>query len=550
MRNLILFFLCLVSLGLQAQIPSIGFNAVEGQEITASGAGIEIINPSGNTINLDITDTDSEGNSLAGVSGTSQITSINHQYFTCDGTFRHGVDDIVAEIVITTNSAVTWVHYILLKKPSGADADWNDPSHIVYKSYTGSDLISNGSGNVPLGAILPTLFNAGAANMSATYGEYQGGKTIAVRTTGSFRVNRPVIVTSTATGISTQFGAYPQVSYASMLDDIPASGNENDLPESFDIDGSYFILGLPKVTKGISVWGGEAFLYENYDFTSATFSSSTDLQFIVDLGPYNVFAGSELGKRVQVRESETTGEVVCVISAPALPLGDATQGAIYEITDPTGTPTVFSFPEGGNEYLLIRQDSLVFNVSSGIDVQEMNDPTVSYDFLNVSGCVSLPVELTSFTGTAGEGQNYLKWATVSETNNEGFYLQSSTDGRTFEEITFIDGAGNSSYKVDYSYTDREPFEVTYYRLEQIDFDGTSTFSPVIVVRQKPKTSSLRVWPNPAKTYFQTSQSGQLFSLTGQLIMEIQGNREIDISDLPAGTYFIRSKEEVQKLIIQ
>ncbi len=110
----------------------------------------------------------------------------------------------------------------------------------------------------------------------------------------------------------------------------------------------------------------------------------------------------------------------------------------------------------------------------------------------------LPVEIADFKGQNLGGYNLLKWSTASEKGNDYFLLQRSDDGVSFETIGKIKGAGNSTSMVDYSWkdlvgTDRDE---SFYRLEQVDFDGNSTFSDIISVRNYIIKADIDVYPVP------------------------------------------------------
>ena len=87
--------------------------------------------------------------------------------------------------------------------------------------------------------------------------------------------------------------------------------------------------------------------------------------------------------------------------------------------------------------------------------------------------VSLPIELTSFTGVQTNVNITLNWSTASEENNDYFIVQRSVDGINFTDLTTIDGNGTSTIAHNYSYIDRTPQAgVAYYRLAQVDFGAT------------------------------------------------------------------------------
>jgi hypothetical protein len=96
----------------------------------------------------------------------------------------------------------------------------------------------------------------------------------------------------------------------------------------------------------------------------------------------------------------------------------------------------------------------------------------------------LPVELLSFSGKVDNGAVVLKWATASEINNDFFTIEKSEDGVFFEVIGAIAGAGNTNSRMDYSFTDDNPYELAYYRLKQTDYNGAFTYSSIIKVSEE------------------------------------------------------------------
>lgn len=102
---------------------------------------------------------------------------------------------------------------------------------------------------------------------------------------------------------------------------------------------------------------------------------------------------------------------------------------------------------------------------------------------STGGSNPLPVELLSFTATRTGKEVLLKWATASELNNERFILLRSSDGVFFDPIGEVAGAGTTSTLNEYSFTDQRPLAgFNFYRLRQIDFDGTFTESATRSVR--------------------------------------------------------------------
>ncbi len=111
----------------------------------------------------------------------------------------------------------------------------------------------------------------------------------------------------------------------------------------------------------------------------------------------------------------------------------------------------------------------------------------------------IPVEFTSFTANVSENSVTLNWSTATETNNSGFSVERKGSDGNWQTMGFINGSGNSTVINHYSFTDQN---VTYgkytYRLKQIDYNGSSTYSSEVNVEVLPiNTFTLsQNYPNP------------------------------------------------------
>ena len=143
----------------------------------------------------------------------------------------------------------------------------------------------------------------------------------------------------------------------------------------------------------------------------------------------------------------------------------------------------------------------------------------------------LPVELVSFSAKVVRVVDVqLTWRTATELNNDHFEVQRSANGRQFESIARVAGHGTSNTATDYTHTDAgigaTMADQLYYRLRQVDYDGTSSFSPVQIVQfGKVGPHSISLFPNPATT------------------------TSLDLSRLPAGTYQVRVLDAVGRQIL-
>lgn len=184
---------------------------------------------------------------------------------------------------------------------------------------------------------------------------------------------------------------------------------------------------------------------------------------------------------------------------------------------------------------------------------------------NCVNCISvLPIELMEFTAVAKKNTVALSWATASERNNDYFTIERSTEGKQFEPYAYMAGAGNSSSVLRYSLTDSSPLEgISYYRLKQTDFDGSTTYSKIQSVHFVEELE-IAIYPNPSNgECFLTGKKVQdcTISLIDAYGKEVTVPRSNDGTGvkfithaLVNGIYFIRitRNEEVQqlKLLIQ
>lgn len=108
---------------------------------------------------------------------------------------------------------------------------------------------------------------------------------------------------------------------------------------------------------------------------------------------------------------------------------------------------------------------------------------------------TLPVELIGFRAWAEDGRVKLWWATASERYSERFEVLRSADGHDFRPLLALPAAGHSDALLEYEATDERAMSGTvYYRLKQVDEDGSSTLSPIVSVQVD--ASGFLLYPNP------------------------------------------------------
>ncbi len=171
--------------------------------------------------------------------------------------------------------------------------------------------------------------------------------------------------------------------------------------------------------------------------------------------------------------------------------------------------------------------------------------------------ITLPVTLISFNAKAQTQGALLTWVTASETNNKHFILEKSLDGKTFSKITQIAGKGNFSGVSNYQYLDNDFKSDTYYRIKQVDFNGTETVYNDLIkfVKGFDKNIEFTLYPNPAQSKITVNNAKKdlvLLDINGRVLQSKSKSTQVefDIQNLNPGLYFIKSGEEKLKFIKQ
>ena len=194
----------------------------------------------------------------------------------------------------------------------------------------------------------------------------------------------------------------------------------------------------------------------------------------------------------------------------------------------TGGSGVFS-PEAPRGYVVSAPTS---DGSSIIDANSFFALASTNKVDNPLTPAPLPVELVQFTATRQAAAVRVAWTTASERNSAYFAVQRSADGRTFAEVARVVAQGNSANRRDYTSLDAAPLPgLSYYRLQQVDRDGTFTYSAAVAVRFEGQAvaASLVAYPNPvaaSSQRFQLQALGlptpggtvQLFDNVGRLVL--------------------------------
>lgn len=158
---------------------------------------------------------------------------------------------------------------------------------------------------------------------------------------------------------------------------------------------------------------------------------------------------------------------------------------------------------------------------------------------------TLPIKLISFDAVAKQKSVSLSWATSSEKDNALFKVEQSTNGLDFKTVGEITGAGTKESVSNYTFEDTNPSSGTsYYRLKQVDFNGTATFSDLKAVKFAGKDFALayNLVQNNLQITLNTNTETSLavYNMAGQRMIKTKaiGSANLDVSALKPGVYII------------
>ena len=211
--------------------------------------------------------------------------------------------------------------------------------------------------------------------------------------------------------------------------------------------------------------------------------------------------------------------------------------------------------------------------STGGEGYVTSNPTQSFSpftYGTTSSNNPLPVELTYFRAEADGNRVTLNWQTASETNNSHFLIQRRTDKGGFENVGRKEGFGTSYEAHTYRFQERVSAQGTvYYRLKQVDFDGSFEYSDIKAVKgnntQKALALSITgIYPNPfiGQLRMQVSSADdqaitlQLRSIAGNLHQQkrLSGARTENevtwrgLANLPSGTYILTAQTNNNRVV--
>jgi hypothetical protein len=180
---------------------------------------------------------------------------------------------------------------------------------------------------------------------------------------------------------------------------------------------------------------------------------------------------------------------------------DAYAALTWSLQTPPTNGTVTVTP--GGTATVTRNDLTITTVSF---IYQLCDPNGNCDTaavtVNFPGGGALPISLLNFTGNRSGNNVTLRWTTTSESNNAGFDVQRMVNGE-FKSIGFVNtraNDGTSSLQLQYQFNEINiNSAVSWYRLVQIDKDGTKKVLPSLAIRGLEDLKKMLIYPNPGST---------------------------------------------------
>jgi hypothetical protein len=246
--------------------------------------------------------------------------------------------------------------------------------------------------------------------------------------------------------------------------------------------------------------------------------------------------------------------------------GFSTPSGIY-IYSPTGTllKTLSVVTGVRSAYLLPNGNILTTNGTGLHEIDSTSGAIIrtivagsSLQYISLYDYSIIPVELTSFIGNVVGGNVVLSWSTATETNNSGFQVERSNNNEDFVQAGFVPGFGTTTESKSYTFADNSSLSGThYYKLKQIDYDGSFTYSEVVEVNLGlPSEFALQQnYPNPfnpsTKITFTIAANAlvtlKVFDVLGQEVMTLINQDltagvhtyDFDEAGFNSGVYFYR-----------
>ncbi|GAB4023159.1 hypothetical protein GCM10028773_39160 [Spirosoma koreense] len=293
-------------------------------------------------------------------------------------------------------------------------------------------------------------------------------------------------------------------------------------------------------------------------WTTATLSQARSSITTIVVGKKIFFAGgSPASSVVDIYDTSTDQWSTAQLSEGRAGIAATSAGSkVFFAGSSTGSSTVDIYETSTDQWSVTQLPQVKKSLSAASageralfaendGLYHVNDPS-KIDIYTTN--LALPVNLVSFSGIWTENiGTQLTWQTSLEKDNDHFEIQRSADAKSFESIGSIQGKGTTGQPTDYTFTDPTmPVPVSYYRLKQVDLDGSTHFSTIISVSRlnDKQPAQLTTWLTPSTNLLnlRLSTSATISQLTvhdlgGRRLITQTGSQSFtDVSTLPAGIY--------------
>ncbi len=197
-------------------------------------------------------------------------------------------------------------------------------------------------------------------------------------------------------------------------------------------------------------------------------------------------------------------------------------------------------------------DAITAGASGDVTFSADNGITSFSQFVVVDESAVLPVDWLYFRAALTEkGEVQLDWATVNEQNNKEFEVERSSNGQDFEVIGKVTAQMPISTTLTYQIFDENPLRgKSYYRLRQVDLDGTSQFSKVRTIVFEALPNHFAVFPNPIAANddlqivsdLNEDLKVQVYNAKGRLVVSttvVGGIGSVSMQGLSSGAYLYK-----------
>jgi hypothetical protein len=214
-------------------------------------------------------------------------------------------------------------------------------------------------------------------------------------------------------------------------------------------------------------------------------------------------------------------------------------GAILYNISNSGNPIILSQSGALTPALFKNIDEVRFYPTTILGGSGYSAPAFYLSMNNIAldNVSTLPVQLTYFKGSVENNNALLKWQAAQEINSNYFEIEQSNDGKQFIQVGKIIGKGNSLTPTDYTFTTSLLTGTYFYKLKEVDNDGSYIYSNIIPLNTLYNAQDIRVYPNPSTGIVNISNTSltirqiNIYSISGTLLQSIKGGNSIIIGDL-------------------